>query len=412
MEYGCIGEVLKHSFSAIIHPCLASYKYELKELKPHEVENFMKLKDFKAINVTIPYKKTVMPYLDFIDPKAQEIGAVNTIVNRDGKLYGYNTDFWGLSRLIEKTGLSLKDKKVLILGTGGTSKTAVAVAESMGAKEVLRVSRSGKDGAIDYNTAYNLHNDANIIINTTPSGMYPEIDGCPIDINRFESLEGVIDAVYNPLCSRLVLAAKEKGIKASGGLYMLIAQAAKAVEHFIGKSVEIQKIDNIYADLTKEKQNIVLVGMPSSGKSTVGSALAEALNKTFIDTDQKIKKIIGMEIGEFFKLKGEAEFRKIESEMAKEVSKLQNTVISTGGGMILNRENIRYLKLNGRVYFLDRPLNLLITTSDRPLSSNSADLEKRYNERYHLYTSLSDVHIDASGTVEENVNKICEDFLK
>lgn len=412
MEYGCIGEVLKHSFSAIIHPRLASYKYELKELKPHEVENFMKLKDFKAINVTIPYKKTVMPYLDFIDPKAQEIGAVNTIVNRDGKLYGYNTDFWGLSLLIEKTGLSLKDKKVLILGTGGTSKTAIAVTESMGAKEVLRVSRSGKDGAIDYNAAYNLHNDANIIINTTPSGMYPEIDGCPIDINVFKFAEGVIDAVYNPLCSRLVLAAKEKGIKASGGLYMLIAQAAKAVEHFIGKSVDIQKIDNIFAEITKEKQNIVLIGMPSSGKSTVGTALAESLNKTFIDTDQEIKKIIGMEIGEFFKLKGEAEFRKIESEVAKEVSKLQNTVISTGGGMILNRENIRYLKLNGRVYFLDRPLNLLITTSDRPLSSNSADLEKRYNERYGFYTSLSDVQIDASGTVEENVNKICEDFLK
>lgn len=412
MEYGCIGEVLKHSFSAIIHPCLASYKYELKELAPQEIEGFMNAKDFKAINVTIPYKKTVMPYLDFIDPKAQKIGAVNTIVNRDGKLYGYNTDFWGLSLLIEKTGLSLENKKVLILGTGGTSKTAVAVAESMGAKEILRVSRSGKDGAIDYNAAYNLHNDADIIINTTPSGMYPEIGGCPIDINAFKSVEGVIDAVYNPLCSRLVLAAKEKGIKASGGLYMLIAQAAKAVEHFIGKSVDIQKIDNIYAELTKEKQNIVLVGMPSSGKTTVGTVLAENLNKTFIDTDQEIKKIIGMEIGEFFKLKGEAEFRKIESEVAKEVSKLQNAVISTGGGMILNRENIRYLKQNGRVYFLDRPLNLLITTPDRPLSSNVADLERRYNERYELYTSLSDARIDASGTVEENVNKIREDFLK
>lgn len=412
MEHGCIGEVLKHSFSAIIHPRLADYKYELKELAPQEIEGFMKAKDFKAINVTIPYKKTVMPYLDFIDPKAQKIGAVNTIVNRDGKLYGYNTDFWGLSLLIEKTGLSLEGKKVLILGTGGTSKTAVAVAESMGAKEILRVSRSGKDGAIDYNAAYNLHNDADIIINTTPSGMYPEIGGCPIDINAFKSVEGVIDAVYNPLCSRLVLAAKEKGIKASGGLYMLIAQAAKAVEHFIGKSVDIQKIDNIYADLTKEKQNIVLVGMPSSGKTTVGTALAENLNKTFIDTDQEIKKIIGMEISEFFKLKGEAEFRKIESEVAKEVSKLQNAVISTGGGMILNRENIRYLKLNGRVYFLDRHLKLLITTPDRPLSSNIADLEKRYNERYELYTSLSDARIDASGTVEENVNKIREDFLK
>lgn len=412
MEYGCIGEVLKHSFSAIIHPRLASYKYELKELTPCEIEGFMKAKDFKAINVTIPYKKTVMPYLDFIDPKAQEIGAVNTIVNRDGKLYGYNTDFWGLSLLIEKTGLSLEGKKVLILGTGGTSKTAVAVTESMGAREILRVSRSGKDGAIDYNAAYNLHNDADIIINTTPSGMYPEIGGCPIDINAFKSVEGVIDAVYNPLCSRLVLAAKEKGIKASGGLYMLIAQAAKAVEHFIGKSVDVQKIDNIYADLTKEKQNIVLVGMPSSGKTTVATALAESLNKTFIDTDQEIKKIIGMEISEFFKLKGEAEFRKIESEVAREVSKLQNAVISTGGGMILNRENIHFLKLNGRVYFLDRPLKLLITTPDRPLSSNAADLERRYNERYELYTSLSDVCIDASGTVEENVNKIREDFLK
>lgn len=412
MEYGCIGEVLKHSFSAIIHPRLASYKYELKELMPQEFEGFMTAKDFKAINVTIPYKQAVMPYLDLIDQKAKEIGAVNTIVNRDGKLYGYNTDFSGLALLIEKTGLSLKNKKVLILGTGGTSKTAVAVAKNMGAKEVLRVSRSAKEGAIDYDTAYALHTDANIIINTTPSGMYPEIGGCPIDINAFEKLEGVIDAIYNPLCSNLVLSAKKKGIKASGGLYMLIAQAAYAVEHFIGKSVDISKIDNIYADLMKEKQNIVLVGMPSSGKTTVGLALAKKLNKTFIDTDDEIKKIIGMEIAEFFKLKGEAEFRKIESQVAKEVSKAQNAVISTGGGMILNSENIDFLKLNGRVYFLDRPLELLITTSDRPLSSNSADLEKRYNERYELYLSFSDMRIDASGTLDQNVNKIREDFLK
>ena len=316
-----------------------------------------------------------------------------------------------MTLLINRLGLSLDGKKVLVLGTGGTCATAEAVAESMGAALILKVSRTKKNDTIDYSEALSLHNDAQIIINTTPCGMYPQIEGCPIDVDAFTDLEGVIDAVYNPLCSRLVEKSLQKGIKAEGGLYMLIAQAVKAAEYFIGLQPDIKSIDKIYADIIKEKTNIVLIGMPSSGKTTVGKALAKKLNKDFIDTDEEIKKNIGMEISDFFKLKGEKEFRKLESEVARQISKLQNCVISTGGGMVLNQENIDFLKLNGRVYFLDRPLNRLIATTDRPLSATASDLEKRYKERYKLYLAAAEKSIDASGSIKENAYKIKEDFL-
>ncbi len=412
MEYGLIGMPLKHSFSGILHPKLFDYKYELCEIEKESLDAFFKAKDFKGINVTIPYKKEVMRYLDFIDDKAREIGAVNTVVNKDGKLYGYNTDFLGLKALLLKNGIEIKGKKVLILGSGGTSDTALAVASDLGALGILRVSRSSRDGFITYSEAQSDYSDAEIIINATPCGMYPNTDQMPIDISSFKNLEAVCDVIYNPLCSKLVVEAKKRGIKAVGGLYMLVAQAAAAGEKFLNTSVAPEKIDEVYKELLKQKQNIVLIGMPSSGKTTVGTSLASLTGKTFIDSDECIKNIIGMPIADYFKEYGEEKFRNVENRVIKELSLMQNAVLSTGGGVILRQENIDFLKQNGTVFFLDRPLDLLITTSDRPLSSNKADLKKRYNERYELYKASADICIDGSGSIEKVAKLIFEEFSK
>lgn len=410
MEYGCIGEHLGHSFSKEIHNALADYDYQLQELTPEELKVFMTEKNFKAINVTIPYKKDVIPYLHWISDEAKAINAVNTIVNRDGKLYGYNTDFYGLSGLIERQGVSLSGKKVAILGSGGTSNTAFAVANSMKALSVLRVSREKKAGYITYDELYEAYNDVEIIINTTPCGMYPNIGKSAVELDRLPNVQAVFDAVYNPLLSKLVLDAKEKDITAVGGLYMLVSQAAYAVEKFIDFPVDVEKVEAIFRNLYKEKMNIILIGMPASGKTTVGKALAEKLSKSFADTDDLIIEAAGKPIPEIFAQSGEKAFRQMESNVIFEISKTNKKIIATGGGAVLNKKNIDNLKGNGRVYFIDRPLNMLITTDDRPLSSNRADLEKRYNERYSLYTEYANVIIDGSGTVEDVVQRIEADY--
>ncbi|MBQ5800483.1 MAG: shikimate dehydrogenase [Clostridia bacterium] len=410
MKYGLIGERLGHSFSPELHSRLFGYEYELCELKKDELDAFMKKKDFKAINVTIPYKEAVIPYLDELSERAKKIGAVNTVINKDGRLYGDNTDFLGLLALINRVCPDVKGKKVLVLGTGGTSKTARAVCEHLGASFIYTVSRTKKDGCITYEDAKNLHNDAEVIINATPVGMFPNIGVSPIDLSVFPSLICVVDAIYNPLRTELLLSARRRGISSEGGLYMLVYQGAFAGEKFIDKRLADDKADEVFKSLFKEKENIVLVGMPSSGKSTVGKILSAETGKAFIDTDEEIVKRTGKEISDIFKEKGESYFRLLESEIIKELSLKEGAVIATGGGAILNERNIELLKENGRVYFLDRPLDLLITTSDRPLSSNSADLTKRYNERYSLYCERCDKRIDASGTPEENARIIKEDF--
>ena len=410
MEYGCIGEHLGHSFSKEIHNALADYDYKLQELTPEELKVFMTEKNFKAINVTIPYKKDVIPYLYWISDEAKAINAVNTIVNKDGKLYGYNTDFYGLSGLITRQGVSLENKKVAILGSGGTSNTAFAVANSMKGLSVLRVSREKKDGYITYDELYEAYNDVEIIINTTPCGMYPNIGKSAVELNKLSCVQAVFDAVYNPLSSKLVLDAKEKGITAVGGLYMLVSQAAYAVEKFIDSPVDAEKVEKIFRNLYKEKMNIILIGMPASGKTTVGKALAEKLSKSFVDTDDLIVEAAGKPIPEIFAQSGEKAFREIESNVIFEISKANKKIIATGGGAVLNKKNIDNLKGNGRVYFINRPLDMLVTTDDRPLSSNRSDLEKRYNERYSLYTEYADVIIDGSGTVEEVAQRIEADY--
>ncbi len=412
MKYGLIAERVGHSFSAEIHKKLFGYEYELKAIPSEELESFMTKREFSAINVTIPYKQAVMPYLDEIDETALAIGAVNTVVNKDGKLYGYNTDLSGLIALIKKAEIEIKDKKVLVLGSGGTSKTALYAAKMLGASFVARVSRSGRDGCITYECAVNEHNDADVIINTTPSGMFPNIGESAVNINAFPKVSGVVDAVYNPLRPKLVYDALKKNIKAVGGLYMLVAQAAFAAEKFVGKSVEPERIDEIFEELYRSKQNIVLVGMPGSGKTTVGKLLSKTIGTELVDTDALIAEKTGKTPDELIKTLGEPAFRDIEAEAVKEASMLQGKIIATGGGAVLREENHDLLHENGRVYFLDRPLEDIVPTSDRPLSSSREALEQRYKERYPLYCACADVRIHSVKTPQECLELIMEDFNK
>ena len=405
MKYGLIGEKLGHSFSKIIHEKIADYTYELKEISKENLDSFMREKDFSCINVTIPYKEDVIPYLYYVDSAAKAMGAVNTIVNRDGKLYGYNTDFYGMKLMIEKNGFDLKDSKVLILGSGGTAKTSKAVAENLGAREIITVSRSGE---VNYNNVTELHKDADFIINTTPCGMYPNNDTYAIDPALFPSLKGIIDAVYNPLKTTIVSMGEDLGVKGITGLYMLIAQAVLASEKFMDKSLDVEKIsDEIYDELLKEKQNIILIGMPGSGKSTIGKALAEKLGRDFIDTDDVITEKHGI-ISDIFATKGEKYFRDIETEAVKETAKKGGIVIATGGGAIMRKENVRALRQNGIIFFLNRPLDDIIPTSDRPLSSDIESLRKRFEERYPIYKATGDFEIAIDGKVENAVNRILE----
>lgn len=408
MEYGLIGRKLGHSFSKTLHNLIGNYDYDLKEIEPENLKDFMLKKDFKAINVTIPYKQDVIPFLAEIDPKAQKIGAVNTVVNKNGKLLGYNTDFSGLKSLILKNNMVLFGKKVLILGSGGTSKTALAVAEDLGASKIYRLSRQSTEGFITYTQAYKRHTDAEVIINTTPCGMYPNMGESAIDISKFPHLEAVVDAVYNPLSSALVVEARNRGIKTTGGLYMLISQGVFASELFLDKKYPETLVEDIFESILKEKQNIVLIGMPASGKTTVGKALAESLGRSFFDSDEEIVKREGTAVSEIFAVKGEEYFRKCESEVIKELSALQSSVIATGGGAVLNPRNTDLLKENGKIFFLDRNLDDIAATPDRPLSSTREDLEKRYKERYPIYCASTDYKINCSNEVEENVNAIKE----
>lgn len=412
MKYGLIGEHLKHSYSCEIHAQIADYEYELHEIPPSGLGGFLKKREFNAINVTIPYKQDVIPYLDEISDTAKRIGAVNTIVNRNGRLYGDNTDFAGMLALAKHIGVDMKGRKVLILGTGGASKTGHALAEYMGAQSVFYVSRSGKDGSITYEQAVTEHSDAQIIINATPVGMFPKQDGRPIDISAFPKLEGVIDAIYNPLRTNLILDAQERGIPAEGGLYMLSAQAVHASAVFRDIPLDESLVDKAFKSVKNDKQSIVLIGMPSSGKTTVGRILAEKCGKQLADTDEYIVRKIGMPISDFFAKHGEAEFRKIEKETVAELSATGGRIISTGGGAVLDAENVRALKQNGVLVFLDRRPENLIATDDRPLASRRSALEKLYAERYDIYCAAAELHIDANTTPEAEADAILKELAK
>ena len=404
-KYGCIGKKLTHSFSKEIHAKLADYAYDLIELAEEEIAPFFEKKDFAAINVTIPYKQTVIPYLDSISEVAERIGAVNTIVNKDGKLCGYNTDYYGMKALIERIGIDLTGKKVLVLGTGGTSKTARVVAADLGAAEILTVSRRKTDHYITYEEAVQEHADANVIINTTPSGMYPDCESRPIDITEFTQLIGVVDVVYNPLCTNLVLDAKQRGIKAEGGLYMLIMQAVVAVERFLDTRIAKEVADRVFASIFASKENVVLTGMPGSGKSTVGKCL-NIEGFEFVDTDEEIEKRCGCSIKELIQEKGEASFRALETEVIREVSSMNCRIISTGGGAVLKEENVRALKRNGKLYFLNADLSRLQATDSRPLSDTQEKLTRLYTERMSLYTGTADVVVPDLRTPQDEADYI------
>ena len=397
MQFGLLGERLPHSFSKEIHGFIGGYEYSLCEVARENFQTFMEAKNFRGLNVTIPYKKDVIPFLDSLSEQAQKIGAVNTIINEGGKLRGYNTDFFGLKALIQKTGLELRGKKVLILGTGGTSQTAQAVARELKAGEILKVSRSQKGDAIDYSAATTVHSDANVIINTTPLGMYPDNNALPISLAPFKNLEGVVDVIYNPLRTKLVLEAQARGLLSAGGLFMLVAQAVYAAEKFLDQKISQEKTAEIFSKILLQKENLVLTGMPGSGKSTVGKLAAMALQKTFVDTDDLITEKYGATPSVVIQEKGIETFRAYEKEVVAEAGAKTGLVIATGGGAVLAPENITALKQNGRIIFLDRPIEEIVPTPDRPLSLDRAALQKRYDERIDTYRQTADCVLKVKG---------------
>ena len=406
MKYGLIGKPLGHSFSREIHALIADYDYRLFEIDEDELPRFFQERDFSGINVTIPYKQAVIPFLDEISDEAKKIGAVNTIVKKEGKLFGFNTDFFGMRALIKSAGLDLENKTVLILGTGGTSKTAVEVSKSLGATEIVKVSRKKSSDTVTYDEAYKKFSGADVIINTTPVGMFPNADKTPVDVKKFKNLQGVIDAVYNPLRTNFVLDAESIGAKGRGGLYMLVAQAVYASALFLDKTADESVIDKTYARILKEKRNIVLCGMPSSGKTTVGKEIAKVFGKKFIDTDDVVVEKRKESISDIFEKYGEGEFRKEERLAIEELSKENGLVIATGGGAVLDENNVRALRRNGAILFLDRSLENLVATADRPLSSDTEKLKNLFEKRYDVYKSCADAVIPADGEIADVVEKI------
>ena len=403
MEYGLIGAKLGHSYSKIIHEAVCGYSYELHPLPTEEEAHaFMQAKAFKAINVTIPYKKLVIPYCDEVEPRAAAIGAVNTVVNRDGKLYGYNTDYTGFAYLARCHGVKFAGAVVLVLGTGGTHNTVTAVCQDAGAKQVLTASRTGKDGALTYEEAQQ-HPEINIIINTTPAGMYPNNGSCLLDLHAFPKLEAVLDCVYNPFRTELLLRAEELGVPAYCGFEMLVAQAVYAAEYFLDRKFDDApaEIRAITAQLRKEQLNVALIGMPSCGKTTIGRALADRLGKRFVDLDEEIVRAAGRSIPDLFAAEGEDGFRAREAEQTARFAREGRQVLSCGGGVIKRPENLRALHQNGVVLFIDRPVEALAVGGNRPLSSSAEALRTMEAQRRPLYLAAADAVISNTGTLAE-----------
>ena len=417
MKYGLIGEHLGHSFSKQIQTRIAEienvkdYDYQLVELDKEEFKGFMEKKDFKGINVTIPYKKDVIPYLDEMDESAKAIGAVNTIINVDGKLKGYNTDFGGFLYMVKAHNVHMEGKKVLIIGNGGACAAVKAVCKHENAKDIVIVSRSANRGAISYDEMYTSHLDADIVVNTSPVGMFPNIVNAPIDVSWFHKLECVLDVVYNPILTRLCFEAQEADIKRVIGLEMLIAQAKYTFEIFENMSFDDSIIDEIKKEMLKNRCNIVLIGMPSAGKTTIGKMLEEKLGKEFFDLDDMIIAKAGKSIPEIFQESGEAGFRAIETEVAIEAGKMNNKIIATGGGVVKHKVNMDFLRLNGITIFIDRDIDKLISSDpNRPLSSSKQALQQMYKERYPLYQKYAAYIAVNNANIEETVDDIVNTY--
>lgn len=409
MLIGLLGEKLGHSFSKAIHEQLADYTYNLIEKDAESMHQFMTQREFKAINVTIPYKEKVIPYCDFIDEKAQKIQAVNAIVNRDGKLYATNTDFDGLKWMLEHANISIQNKTCLILGTGGTSKTAKAVLESMNAKKILQAGRNKPLPVIPY-SELSKHQDIQVIINATSVGMYPDNNKSLIDLSNFPQLEAVADVIYNPLKTRLCQQAEKLGIRHVNGLDMLVAQAKTAIEFFLDTQIDDSKINEISQQMRKNFSNIVLIGMPGCGKSSVAKVLSECTDKKLVDLDELIVSETNMEIKDIFAQYGEARFRELEHEICLKTAKEHGLIISCGGGIIKDERNIDALKQNGIVFHLLRDLEKLSIDDSRPLSSSFERLKIMEKERMPLYQAASDETIDNNGQLVDTVSTIKERF--
>lgn len=403
LKCGLLGEKLGHSYSPQIHSMLADYEYKLFEKSPEELEDFLKSGEFDGLNVTIPYKKSVMPYCAELSPTAAQIGSVNTIVRRsDGSLYGDNTDAFGFENLIVHNGIEVKGKKALVLGTGGASVTAQAVLKNLSASEVVVISRKGED---NYENIAK-HADAEIIANTTPVGMYPNNGKAAVDLTQFPKLSGILDVVYNPARTALLLQAEKLCIPCAGGLYMLVSQAKRSCELFTGKSIPDSEIDRIERVLSHQMQNIVIIGMPGSGKTAVSTMLAERLGRKILDTDMIVSEKAGMTIPEIFAAQGEAGFRKLETEATAEVGKLSGNIISTGGGVVTVADNYELLHQNGVIVWIERDTNKL-ARDGRPISLSS-DLNELYAARLPLYERFADIKADNNGDINDTVNAIME----
>ena len=400
MKCGLLGQTLGHSYSPQIHASLGNYSYELFEKQPDELENFLRYDDFHGLNVTIPYKKAVIPYCAELSPTAAALGAVNTIVRRsDGTLIGHNTDHFGFETMLKHSKLNVFGKKVLVLGSGGASNTAVAVLTHAGA-EVIVISRNGEN---HYGNLH-LHKDAAVIVNCTPVGMYPNTDESPVNLDLFPDLEGVLDVIYNPARTKLLLNAEVKGLTTCNGLLMLVAQAKESAEWFLGKKLPDDLLTSVYQSLKRQMENIVLIGMPGSGKSTVGKLLAAKTGKEFVDADSVLETTAGKTIPEIFKEEGEAHFRALESQVLKDLGKRSGTVIATGGGCVTREENYASLHQNGKIVWLTRDIAKL-PTKGRPLSQTT-DLSKMYETRKPLYAQFADCIISNDGTAEDTAKAI------
>ena len=400
-----IGEHLPHTFSPQIHSHLADYSYNVKELKPDELEAFVTEGNFDFFNVTIPYKKDIIPFLSSLSDEAKKLGAVNTVKkNSDGSLTGYNTDYYGFSYTLKKSGINVCGKKVLVLGSGGASLPIKVVLSDQGAKEIVTISRNGEN---NYSNLH-LHSDADVIVNATPVGMYPHNGESPVDLSLFQKCTGVIDIIYNPRKTVLLLQAEKKGIANIGGLYMLVAQAKRAAEIFTEREIPECEIDIITNKISFQMNNIVLIGMPGCGKTTVGRALSELTGKIFYDSDDEFTKNFGTTPAEAIQSLGEEHFREMEQQIIAKLGAMNNIILASGGGVVTREENYLPLHQNGMIFFIDRELKNL-PISNRPLSQ-STGVDALYNKRYPLYMSFCDHKIVSDEDVKHTATKIYNMF--
>ena len=402
--YGLLGRKLGHSWSVPIHQALGCDGYRLIELEPDELGGFLAREDIGGLNVTIPYKRDVMPFCDVIDEGARAIGSVNTLVRRDGKLYGYNTDILGFLYMARRAGISFGQKKVLVLGSGGASLTVQAAARREGAREVVVVSRAGAD---NYGNLER-HGDAEILVNATPVGMWPDVGGRPVDLARLPRLEAVMDLIYNPTRTDLLLQAERMGLRRAGGLSMLVQQAAAAEERFFDRPIPDSETEEILEQLLRDRANLVLVGMPGCGKTTVGMELARISGRPFLDLDDEVVRLAGKSIPEIFAREGEGAFRALEQQILAEGCGRSGYIIATGGGAVLREDNRAAMRRTGWVCFLRRELDRLAVTG-RPLSVKGT-LEEMYRQRLPLYEQTADAVVDNSGSVVGTAELIWRDF--